>query len=109
MSNCKKQSDPPRQPLRRGANAALGPAPDAMHTRTTAIRILRLAQVLDVTGLGKTKLYELQAAGHFPMRVQLTTHSVGWIEAEVQAWLADRVAVRMSLPTTALIPSSRRP
>jgi prophage regulatory protein len=53
-----------------------------------------MAQVLDVTGLGKTKIYELQAAGHFPMCVQVTDHSVGWVEHEVQAWLAQRVAAR---------------
>jgi hypothetical protein len=28
------------------------------------------------------------------MRVQITDHSVGWIEREVQAWLAQRVATR---------------
>lgn len=60
------------------------------------IRILRLAQVLDATGLGKTKIYELQSTGHFPMRVQLSRHSVGWIEAEVQAWLAERIAMSAS-------------
>ena len=58
------------------------------------IRILRLAKVLDVTGLGKTKIYELQTQGNFPMRVQITQHSVGWIENEVQEWLATRVATR---------------
>lgn len=56
------------------------------------LRILRLAQVLDVTGLGKTKIYELQSEGSFPMRIQITDHSVGWVEAEVQAWLAQRIA-----------------
>ena len=56
------------------------------------IRILRLAQVLDVTGLGKTKIYELQSEGRFPMRVQITDHAVGWVEDEVQAWLAKRIA-----------------
>lgn len=61
------------------------------------IRILRLGQVIEVTGLGKTKIYELQAAGHFPMRVQITAHSVGWVEHEVQAWLASRVATRSVL------------
>jgi prophage regulatory protein len=61
------------------------------------IRILRLPQVLDVTGLGKTKIYELQSQGSFPMRVQITAHSVGWIEEEVQAWLARRVAISASL------------
>ena len=28
------------------------------------------------------------------MRVQITGHSVGWIEHEVQAWLAQRAAAR---------------
>jgi predicted DNA-binding transcriptional regulator AlpA len=55
------------------------------------IRMLRLAQVREMTGLGKTKIYELQAEGDFPMRVKITEHSVAWIEDEVQAWLARRV------------------
>ena len=54
--------------------------------------MLRIAQVLAITGLGKTKIYELQAQGDFPMRVQLTPKRVAWVEAEVQAWLAARVA-----------------
>ena len=55
------------------------------------IRMLRLAQVIDATGLGKTTIYELQAEGTFPRRVKITSHSVGWVEAEVQAWLASRI------------------
>lgn len=55
------------------------------------IRLLRLRQVISMTGLGKTKIYELQAEGDFPMRVKITSHSVGWIEEEVQSWLARRV------------------
>jgi prophage regulatory protein len=50
------------------------------------IRLLRLPQVMDVTGLGKTKIYELQAEGSFPTRTKITSHSVAWIEEEVQAW-----------------------
>jgi prophage regulatory protein len=61
--------------------------------------MLRLAQVLDATGLGKTKIYELQAKGDFPRRVKITSHSVGWVEEEVQAWLARRIAVSSS-PTS---------
>ena len=56
------------------------------------IRMLRIAQVLTLTGLGKTKIYELQSQGDFPMRVQLTPKRVAWVEAEVQAWLAARIA-----------------
>jgi predicted DNA-binding transcriptional regulator AlpA len=38
------------------------------------------------TGLRKTTLYELQKEGSFPMRIQVTSNSVGWIEEEVNAW-----------------------
>jgi prophage regulatory protein len=47
--------------------------------------------VIEVTGLRKTTIYELQAKGRFPRRVKITAHSVGWVEADVQAWLAQRV------------------
>jgi len=63
--------------------------PASRHPAT--IRMLRLAQVRAVTGLGKTKIYELQAGGAFPMRVKLTAHSVAWVESEVQMWLAARI------------------
>jgi prophage regulatory protein len=56
-----------------------------------SIRMLRLPQVIDATGLGKTKIYELQGQGDFPMRVKITAHSVAWVEEEVQAWLAARI------------------
>lgn len=59
--------------------------------RVGPIRMLRLGQVIAVTGLRKTKIYELQAEGNFPMRVKLTAHSVAWIEEDVQAWLARRI------------------
>ena len=56
------------------------------------IRLLRLAQVIECTGIRKTKLYEMQSQGKFPMRVKITEHAVGWVENDVQAWLANRVA-----------------
>ena len=65
---------------------------------STPIRILRLDQVIEATGLGKTKIYELQAVGQFPLRVQITARTVGWVEQEVQSWLSGRVADRPALP-----------
>ena len=56
------------------------------------IRMLRLTQVMDVTGLRRSKIYELQAQGDFPKRVKIAERSVGWVEAEVQDWLARRIA-----------------
>jgi prophage regulatory protein len=52
--------------------------------------MLRLAQVLERTGLGKTKIYEMQNLRRFPMSVKVTETSVRWIESEVDTWLEDR-------------------
>jgi predicted DNA-binding transcriptional regulator AlpA len=60
--------------------------------RNAPIRMLRIDQVLAVTGLSKTRVYVMQAQGNFPLRVQLSPRRVGWVEAEVQAWLAARIA-----------------
>lgn len=66
-------------------------------TRTVPIRMLRLAQVATMTGLSKAKVYELQSRGDFPQRVQLTAGRVAWVEADVQAWLAARIAANTPL------------
>jgi predicted DNA-binding transcriptional regulator AlpA len=60
--------------------------------QTAPIRFIaeRKRPVIERTGLKKTKIYELQSEGEFPMRVKITAHAVGWIEHEVQAWLAER-------------------
>jgi prophage regulatory protein len=65
------------------------------------MRRLRLRRVLDITGLGKTTIYQLQVNGTFPMRVQLTAHSVAWVEEEVLVWLGRRAEARDKQPTPA--------
>jgi len=60
-------------------------------------RLLRLPQVIDRTGIKKTKLYELQKDGLFPMRIQITAHAVGWVEEEVAMWIVGRVAASRAL------------
>lgn len=86
-------SESPRREVK--GDATFGTRPE-MHS--APIRILRLAQVIEVTGLRKTTIYELQAAGQFPMRVQITNHSVGWVEQEVQNWLTRRITFRPTAP-----------
>lgn len=63
-------------------------------TRVAPLRVLRLAQVCDMTGLGKTMIYFLQSERQFPQRIKLSTRAVGWLEGEVQEWLMKRVEAR---------------
>lgn len=53
--------------------------------------ILRLPQVKARTGLSKTTIYRLASAGRFPRRIQVTENIVGWLEADVEAFLRARV------------------
>jgi prophage regulatory protein len=36
-------------------------------------------------------VYQLEAQDLFPRRIKLGMRAVGWLETEVQAWLASRV------------------
>jgi prophage regulatory protein len=57
-----------------------------------ARNIIRRAEVLKRTGLSNTTLWRLERAGDFPPKVILTeAGSVGWVEAEVDRWVHERV------------------
>jgi prophage regulatory protein len=76
--------------------------------RINPIRIVRLPQVIEATGLRKTKIYELQSQGLFSMRIQITAHTVGLVEEEIQAWLTRRIAPRPCLRAPRPAPSGLR-
>ncbi len=56
------------------------------------IRILRLPEVIARTGLSRSTIYVRVAAGRFPRPVALGARAVGWIEAEVDEWVRERIA-----------------
>ncbi len=53
--------------------------------------ILRLPTVKARTGLSRSTIYLRVAEGSFPAPVSLGGRAVGWIEAEVNDWLAKRI------------------
>ena len=72
------------------ANTNEGP-----QTPTTApMSLIRLPQVCKSTGLGRSMIYQLEATQRFPRRVRIGVRAVGWLEAEVQQWIAERVKTR---------------
>ena len=62
-----------------------------MATVQTALTILRRKQVEARTGLSRSTIYLRVAEGSFPAPVSLGGRAVGWIEAEVNDWLAKRI------------------
>lgn len=57
-------------------------------------RLVRLPEVMAVTGLGRSSIYELEAKGKFPRRIALTPRTSAWSLAEVHQWVHDRIAER---------------
>lgn len=55
------------------------------------LQVLRLPQVCKVTGLCRSMIYRLEAERRFPSRIKIGLRAVGWIESEVQEWLAIRI------------------
>ena len=53
-------------------------------------RIMRIAEVLVLTGLSRATLYRLVDSGDFPQPVRLggpESRAVGWRLSEVQEWI----------------------
>jgi prophage regulatory protein len=60
----------------------------------TAGAILRKAEVLTRTRKSETSLYRDMDAGTFPRPIKIGPRAVGWLESEVNEWLAERIAER---------------
>lgn len=56
-------------------------------------RLLRLPEVIERCALGKSAIYARIRARTFPAPVDLGG-VVAWVEAEIEAWIAARVAER---------------
>lgn len=67
-------------------------APNASRLGQYRERLLRLPDVLFLTGLGKSSIYACIKEGSFPTAVNITEHAVAWRESEVNAWIATRTA-----------------
>jgi prophage regulatory protein len=60
------------------------------------IKILRIDQVTEQTGLSRSSIYKQIRLGLFPKAIKLTARSSGWAEAAVQGWIEDRLREQVS-------------
>lgn len=54
-------------------------------------RFLRMKEVLQMTGLPKSTMYDLRAEGLFPDPVRIGLRAVAWRESVVIAWMDERI------------------
>ena len=60
-----------------------------MQNKTSTI--LRLKDVRFRTGLSRSTIYLRMNEDEFPRHISLGGRSVGWIEAEIDAWIDSRI------------------
>lgn len=60
------------------------------------MKLIRLKEVMEKTGLGRTSIYNFMNVGHFPKSVQLGDRAVAWVEDEIEAWIEEKIEERDS-------------
>lgn len=59
-------------------------------------RLIKLPEVLRISGLSRSAVYQKIKEGQFPSQVKLSQRSSAWVFSEVIAWKNARIAVRDS-------------
>ncbi|MBA6296595.1 AlpA family transcriptional regulator [Colwellia sp. MB02u-9] len=57
-----------------------------------AYKVNRLPAVKDKTGLSRSSIYLRMSKGEFPQSISLGDRAVGWLEADIEKWLEDKIA-----------------
>jgi len=58
------------------------------------MRLIRLKEVIHLTGLGRSTIYKFMASGNFPDSVSLGARAVAWDERQIKAWILEKIAKR---------------
>jgi len=56
-------------------------------------KIIRLPEVKIKTGLSRSTIYLCMTKGTFPQAISLAERAVGWLDADIEQWLIERIAV----------------
>lgn len=59
-----------------------------------SLRLLRLPQVLDKTGLKRAQIYTYMKSGSFPKSIKIGPSSVAWLESEIDEWINQKLNSR---------------
>lgn len=57
------------------------------------MKLLRIREVMEITGLSRMTIHRMEKAGAFPSRRRLGANSVAWFESDVNTWIQTRPPV----------------
>lgn len=58
------------------------------------MKIIRLPEVMEQTGLGRSTIYLRVSTGLFPSPVSLGGRAVGWLQSEIEEWINSKAIAR---------------
>ncbi|MEW6984319.1 helix-turn-helix transcriptional regulator [Colwelliaceae bacterium 6471] len=58
------------------------------------LRLIRLQQVINLTGLKSSAIYKYISEDKFPKSVKLGIRAVAWVEHEILHWIEQRIEHR---------------
>ena len=58
------------------------------------VRVVLKPEIRHKIGKSDATIWRWEKAGEFPQRIQLGGNSVGWLESEIDAWIAQKAAER---------------
>lgn len=59
------------------------------------VRLLRLPEVVDITGLSYTTIWRREKEGEFPRRRRISGNIIAWRSDEIEEWVESLPAVDM--------------
>ncbi|MBB3140321.1 helix-turn-helix transcriptional regulator [Halomonas organivorans] len=58
------------------------------------MRLIKLKDVISLTGLARSTIYKYISEERFPKPVSLGERNVAWVEEEIQDWILEKIAER---------------
>jgi prophage regulatory protein len=62
-----------------------------MQTTTQPKKFIRIAMVVERTGMAKPTIYQMIREGRFPASIKHGPRLAFWLEHEVEAWMDERI------------------
>ena len=56
------------------------------------LRVIRLPEVKQRTGLSRSSIYRLMSEASFPQSCKLGERIIAWVESDIDRWLAEKIA-----------------
>jgi prophage regulatory protein len=54
-------------------------------------KILRIPQVMEMTGQSRSNIYLLMGKGNFPKSIKISERSIGWLQSEIVLWIESKL------------------